>query len=76
MEYVEKLLAFKDGFKYEAGVTPLTDVRVVAALLFGYLGLSFALQAWMRDRKPMNVTGLSDARGAPLLLRGFFLFFF
>ena len=59
MEHIEALVQLKDSFQWQTGSTFLSDPVLVAALLVGYIGLSFAIQFAMRNREPLKVTGVN-----------------
>ena len=57
-EFMQYFVQLKDGFVWKSRETFLSAPIHVAALLVGYIGLSFLIQYFMKNRSPANVTGL------------------
>lgn len=68
MEVVTLVKDYADNFKWESGVTPLSDIRVVFVLLAGYIGLSFLIQYLMKNRVAFKATGLVVVHNAGLCI--------
>jgi len=64
-------LARPDQFKWIVGVTPFSELTIVFGAMGAYLVVIFALQAWMKNRKAMDLTNITRVHNVILCLWSF-----
>jgi hypothetical protein len=68
---LDQVVEFANTFVWKSGETFLSDIRIVAVLLVGYLATSFGIQALMKNRPAFNPTALIVLHNAGLCILSF-----
>ncbi len=65
---LDQVVEFANTFVWKSGETFLSDIRIVAVLLVGYIATSFGIQALMKNRPAFNPTALIVLHNAGLCI--------